>query len=89
MIRRAVIRIEGRVQGVFFRVAAKETAEGLGLAGSVRNAADGSVTVDVEGEADAVADMVDWCAEGSRAASVARVDVRDLEPAGRVGFEID
>ena len=42
-VRRARVRVRGHVQGVYFRADARARARGLGLAGWVRNAADGSV----------------------------------------------
>ena len=47
-------RFSGVVQGVGFRYEAKFVASGLELAGWVRNEADGSVTVEIEGGADRV-----------------------------------
>ena len=66
--------VTGRVQGVFFRASMREHAELLGVAGWVRNEPDGSVRAHLEGEADAVDSLVDWCSHGPPAAVV--VDVR-------------
>ena len=41
----ANVRYEGRVQGVGFRVSTKQLADEEGVAGSVRNEMDGSVTL--------------------------------------------
>jgi acylphosphatase len=45
------IRFTGRVQGVGFRATTSHIARGYAVTGWVRNEADGSVTVVVEGEA--------------------------------------
>jgi acylphosphatase len=44
------LRVTGRVQGVWFRESCREVADRLGVAGSVRNRADGTVEVVVEEE---------------------------------------
>ncbi len=49
------VRVMGRVQGVGFRWWARQTAEEIGVRGTVRNAVDGSVEVAFAGSADAVA----------------------------------
>ncbi|MGQ0848366.1 MAG: acylphosphatase [Actinomycetota bacterium] len=54
----AVVR--GRVQAVGFRQAAKAAARSRHLVGWVRNAADGTVEVWLQGEASAVDQVVDW-----------------------------
>ena len=41
--RTVTVKIEGRVQGVYFRAWTYETAQSLGLDGTVRNMSDGSV----------------------------------------------
>ena len=53
------IRVTGRVQGVSFRFHAEQEAQRLGLTGWVRNEPDGSVALHVEGEPDAVEDLVE------------------------------
>ena len=47
-------RVTGRVQGVGFRWWTRTSAVALGLRGSVRNCADGSVEIEVTGPPDVV-----------------------------------
>lgn len=87
MIRRRV-RVEGFVQGVFFRDSVRRRAMSAGVSGWVRNNRDGSVEAVFEGEDSAVERLVSYCHEGPRGASVARVDVELEEPEGLTGFAI-
>jgi len=48
---RYIVRYTGHVQGVGFRMTAVSRASGLDVHGFVRNEPDGSVTMDVEGSA--------------------------------------
>jgi acylphosphatase len=82
------ISITGRVQGVFFRVRAKEKADGLGLAGAVWNAPDGSVRAEVEGNAPEIEEFIAWCKRGSGIAEVRRVEAEEGSVRGIKGFEI-
>ena len=50
MTKRVQARVSGRVQGVGFRYYADHVAEQLGLAGTVRNTADGGVEAVAEGD---------------------------------------
>ena len=81
------IVVQGQVQGVFYRQAAEDAANEIGVAGWVRNRDDGSVEMVVEGDDDAVDRMVAWAREGSSQAQVTSVDVSDTEPQGRRSFE--
>lgn len=72
----------GRVQGVSYRAATADEAERLGLVGWVENRPDGSVELEAEGEAGAVAALLAWCAHGPPAARVANVAVEDRAPRG-------
>ena len=87
MVRRR-LRVTGRVQGVWFRESCREVADRLGLAGSVRNRADGSVEVIAEGPPQEVQALVAWCRQGPRAAEVTAVDVTEERPEGLVGFRV-
>jgi acylphosphatase len=86
---RAHVRISGQVQGVFFRDSTRQKAEELGLAGWVKNTPDGSVEAVFEGPSEKVREMLRWCEEGPRQASVENVDT-DFEDAGGElsGFEV-
>jgi len=76
MIRRR-LRITGKVQGVFYRAWFAEQAESLGLAGWVRNRADGSVEAVVEGAAETVEQAIERTRRGSPASRVDDVEVSD------------
>jgi acylphosphatase len=70
------LRIAGRVQGVGFRDALRAEALAQGLAGWVRNRADGSVEAVLQGEPAAVDAVAAWARRGPWAARVDRVDDR-------------
>jgi acylphosphatase len=79
VIRRRVV-VHGRVQGVFFRDTVRRRALTARIAGWIRNNRDGTVEAVFEGEAGAVARLVDFCRQGPRGARVERVDVVEEEP---------
>jgi acylphosphatase len=87
VVRRRVL-LTGRVQGVWFRESCREVADRLGVAGSVRNCADGSVEVIAEGPPQEVQALVAWCRQGPRAAEVTGVEVTEERPEGLVGFRV-
>jgi acylphosphatase len=86
---RAHVRISGQVQGVFFRDSTRQKAEELGLAGWVKNTPDGQVEALFEGPSERVREMVSWCEEGPRHASVENVDTDFEGASGDLGgFEV-
>ena len=87
MIRRKVV-VHGHVQGVFFREATRRRAEAVGVAGWVRNRADGSVEAVFEGEPDGVERLIRFCEVGPRGAQVEWVDVASETPESLTGFVI-
>jgi acylphosphatase len=87
-VKRARVRVWGRVQGVFFRAEARQRAESLGVAGWIRNAGDGSVEAVFEGADQQVESLVEWCRRGPEGARVDEVEAVREEPAGEVGFQV-
>ncbi|MFN8160948.1 MAG: acylphosphatase [Solirubrobacterales bacterium] len=86
-IRRRVL-VEGRVQGVWFRDSTRRIAEREGVAGWVRNRADGALEAVFEGPEDAVRRLVEFCGTGPEAARVRRVGVSEEPPAGESSFRV-
>jgi acylphosphatase len=81
--------IVGRVQGVGFRYFTEAAAAREGIVGWVRNTPDGTVEVTAEGEAEALERFERGLYHGPPGARVARVDVDDMIPTGRMaGFII-
>lgn len=72
--------VSGDVQGVFFRQSTRRKARTLGLDGWVRNLPDGRVEVWLQGDEDAVNEMVDWLWVGSPAANVTGVESDTVAP---------
>jgi acylphosphatase len=82
------IRVVGLVQGVFFRVSTQRSAESLGVTGTVRNDADGSVVIEAEGSDAAIERFVAWCRRGPSRARVDRLVVVEGKPQGYRDFSI-
>jgi acylphosphatase len=87
-IRTITVRIEGRVQGVYYRAWTYETAESLGLDGWVRNASDGSVEAVFSGPPTQVEEMLARCKDGPRDAKVTAVTIIDEGGAPPSGFKV-
>ena len=87
MIRRRVI-VEGHVQGVFFRQSCQRKALAAGIAGWIRNNYDGSVEAALEGDPDAVEQIISWMREGPAGAVVTGVKVIDEDALGEHTFRI-
>ena len=82
------VRITGHVQGVFFRAWTKQQADRLGVAGWVRNCADGSVEAQAEGDETAVAQLLALLHRGPPTAQVEGVESDDSRPEGSGGFAV-
>jgi len=86
--RRFIVR--GRVQGVGFRWFVEREAHILGIAGWVRNNADGSVEVLAQGSANQLSGLRSRLREGPRAARVDAVEEIEASPAaGLNSFRIE
>lgn len=76
---RVHLKIEGRVQGVYFRGSTVAQAQILGVTGWVMNCPDGSVEVVAEGPRANLEELIEWCRRGPAGARVSHVNV-DWEP---------
>ncbi|CAI2717282.1 acylphosphatase [Nitrospina watsonii] len=82
------LKVEGRVQGVFFRASTERVAKELGVAGWVRNLDDGSVEIHAEGGRETLDRLIDWCRQGPTLARVENVDVNWTSVEGLRSFDI-
>jgi acylphosphatase len=80
--------VHGRVQGVGFRYALARAAEARGVAGWVRNRADGSVEAVFEGAPEALDSVIRFCGDGPRGAEVTSVETIAEEPQGLLRFDV-
>ena len=82
MKKRAVLKVYGKVQNVFFRDFACQKGQELDLCGWVRNEPDGSVQAVAEGEDEQLEAFIDCCSEGPKHAKVDRVEAKWLPCTG-------
>lgn len=80
--------VAGRVQGVFFRAAAREQAQRLGLTGYARNLPDSRVEVLVCGEPDLVGQLREWLRTGPPTAEVTGIACKPGAFQNLSGFDI-
>jgi acylphosphatase len=82
---RVHLLVSGIVQGVAFRQATVDEARRLGVAGWVRNLADGRVEAEAEGDRAALEGLVRFCRRGPPAARVDTVEVEWRPHRGDLG----
>ena len=82
------VRLTGRVQGVFFRAWAQEQARALGVTGWVRNCPDGRVEAHVEGDEQAVEQIIEKMRSGPPSAQVEDLRVWEIEAFDYDDFEV-
>lgn len=83
MQKQIVLKIYGKVQGVFFRDTSRIKAQELSLVGWVKNAPEGTVEILAEGEDKNLRNFIEWCKYGPDHAEVEKVDIRWEEPASQ------
>jgi acylphosphatase len=82
------LRIDGLVQGVFFRAESKKKADALGLTGWVRNTDDGCVEIHAEGTVENLAALKEWCRRGPPNARVKEVTEIETSEEQLAAFDI-
>ena len=80
--------VHGRVQGVFFRDTLRRVATDAGVSGWAANRDDGAVEAVLEGPAESVERVLEFCRQGPERAVVERVDVSETDVQRLEGFEI-
>jgi len=70
--------IKGKVQGVFYRTAAKGEADKLGVTGWVKYINEGRVEAMVTGNEERLQQFIEWCRKGPEKAIVTDVIVTPL-----------
>jgi acylphosphatase len=79
-------RIEGKVQGVWFRESTRQQAYLRGIRGYARNCPDGSVEVLAAGSPEAISALRAWLHQGPPMAEVSHVQEWTAEDSGLEEF---
>ncbi len=82
------IRVEGKVQGVWFRANTQKVAEKLGVKGYVMNKPDGSVFIEAEADEKTLEQFLDWVKQGPPLAEVTKISINEGELKGFTDFTI-
>lgn len=77
MQKQIILKIFGKVQGVFFRDSSQKRAKELNLSGYVQNEPDGTVLIVAEGEEKGLKEFIEWCQNWS--SDYGKVDKVDRE----------
>ena len=88
-IKRVILIVSGRVQGVFYRDSTMRRARELGLAGFVQNQPDGTVLIEAQGPREVLKSLIKWAHDGPPAAVVNEIKVSYVAPkTDLTGFEV-
>lgn len=80
--------IKGKVQGVFYRVSARETAAKTGVKGWIKNSPEGDVEAVVTGSEEQLSEFISWCKKGPPRSKVTEVIAKELEEVQFVEFSV-
>ena len=80
MKKRIIIKVYGKVQGVFFRYTTRKIARNLGLTGTVKNMPDGSVFIEAEGPEEKLNDLLKFAKKGPEQARVDKIEFEFAVP---------
>jgi acylphosphatase len=83
-----IIIVEGKVQGVWFRVSTRKIAEELNLHGFVKNEPDGFVYIELTGDDQPVMKFIEWALHGPELSVVEKVSIIKNKFAHKSGFTI-
>ncbi|MFD1257420.1 acylphosphatase [Mucilaginibacter terrae] len=88
MIKHLNITVQGKVQGVSYRVTTKAVADQLGVRGFIRNEANGDVYIEAEAEQSLMELFMEWCEDGPDPARVTAVTTTEGEIKNYRNFEV-
>ena len=88
MIKAAIIKVYGRVQGVGFRFYTNKKPVELNISGYVQNKPDGSVYIEAQGEETNLQTFIDWVNIGTQWARVSKVETQFVPPIKVDGFQM-
>jgi len=77
-MQRLNITVSGKVQGVGFRAFVYDKAQGLGLAGFVKNMPDGNVFIDVQGDEETLNKFLEYVHQGTIRSRVDKVEIKKI-----------
>lgn len=83
-----LLKVTGKVQGVFFRQSTKKIADEFGVNGYVKNCADGTVEIAAEGNEIDLEKFIAWCCYGPANAVVNNIEISESEWMNYKTFEI-
>ncbi|MFD2919628.1 acylphosphatase [Terrimonas rubra] len=72
------IIVSGKVQGVYYRQSTRKQALSLHINGTVKNNADGSVSIIATGTQEQLDQLISWCKQGPPLAKVGHITVTDM-----------
>jgi len=77
-MRRVLVTVDGKVQGVFFRQSTLNVAKALNITGYVKNLKSGQVEVGAQGGEEDIQKLIEWLKKGPPMARVTNLSVKDL-----------
>lgn len=80
MVKRYIIKVSGKVQGVGFRFSSYLKFDELHLTGKADNMTDGSVQIEAQGEEAALEQFVEWAKRGPEGARIRGMTVNREAP---------
>jgi acylphosphatase len=87
-MKRVLMVVEGRVQGVGYRYFVQRQANLLGVSGYVRNLFDGRVEIEAEANSTPLTQFTDACKRGPEMARVEKCYLSELPVFGYKAFRI-
>lgn len=87
-MKRFILIVSGKVQGVWFRKSTEQKATELGLKGFVENHQNGNVYIEIEGDIESIFHFSNWCKQGPPMAKVVKVTMAEEKLFGYTSFEI-